>query len=316
MYKNHLFFGEDNYTSLKSLEAVKARFIKKYSSSSVVVIDCEQQKDSIKKELEEAITVRNLFSEEKLIIIKHVFSIVDEPVIDLIKTAIEDVSAEGTFILFWNREKPDKRMKIYKLLNKYKDKLIKYHESRAVQNFELKDWIKNFLQKEELNIDDSTVDLIFERVNGLSMWSVANYLNILACVCENEVQPEDVLTYIPKRFEMDNFAVTDSLLAKNSKTALRRLMPMLLARNVNYEEAASFMGALNWLIRTLIQIKYNQTSGVNPYVVRKMTPYVNNFSESFLLENLQLSNFLDEQIKSGKCEYSWAIEKLVWNFVQ
>jgi len=316
MYKYHLFFGENNYLSLKQLQEVRARFVTKFSATSVETIDCEEKNENIAKIIDESLSVRTLFSEKKLLVLKNIFSLKDEPSIKLIAEAVKNKDQEDLFILFWNRDKPDKRSKIYRLLNSCRNKEVKFHESFLLKDTHLKDWVGNYLKSAGKTVNLAVMETLRERLEGLPLWSVANYLDILICVSEVEIVAEDVTTYIPSRFEMDNFKVTDSILAKNSAYVFKNIMPLLLARTPNHEEAVMFLGALNWFNRTLIQLKYGSVSGIKPFVVQKMRPYVNNFSEELLISIVHQNCELDEKIKLSKYLPTWAIEKTVWNLLQ
>ena len=66
----YLFFGEDDFSLRRKVDIWKNEFAKKYSGSSVVVLDGNKADSSeLAKKIEEALAP-SLFSEKKLIICK------------------------------------------------------------------------------------------------------------------------------------------------------------------------------------------------------------------------------------------------------
>ncbi|MDO8471942.1 MAG: DNA polymerase III subunit delta [bacterium] len=308
-----LFYGDDDYTITKTVQKWCDLFIAKHSEVAINRLDAENDAERLEPELATAANTQSLFATLNLIILTNPFSISEEPVEQKLISLIETASADTHVIILWQRQPIDKRRRLYKqLLALSSTKKLEIKEFREPKGDDLERWIRHFYQQRQVSIDDDALNLLRQRSLGLPLWTIAQRCELLTTVTD-AVTAETVKEYIPPLNIADTFGITDALAARNLTGALKRGAPLLLARNPKLDELIPSFGAVAWLYRTLLLLKEQGAEAeINPYVQRKLQSLVGRWTLTELKQGLIRTAELDWAVKTGKSEYQWAIEELIF----
>lgn len=308
-----LFYGDDDYTITKTVQKWCDLFIAKHSEVAINRLDAEVDAERLEQELATAANTQSLFATLNLIILTNPFSISDEPVEQKLISLIETASPDTHVIILWQRQPIDKRRRLYKqLIALAAKKKLDIKEFREPKGNDLERWIKHFCHQRQVTISEDALALLQQRSLGLPLWTIAQRCELLTTVTDS-VEVDVVREYIPPINIADTFGITDALAARNLTGALKRGAPLLLARNAKLDELIPSFGAVAWLYRTLLLLKEQGAQAeVNPYVQRKLLPLVGRWSLDELKRGLVRAAELDWDVKTGKSEYQWAIEELIF----
>ena len=299
----------------------------KHNDASLISIDLLSSKtDLLKRELDEAAQTQSLFATAKLIVLRNVFSNADEKIQAAVLNLWRSAKAGELIILNWERGAPDKRRSLYKKAQQLvKNDQATWQEFIEPKDYSRTNWLTNYLQKNDVRMDEAAKEYLLLNTADLPLWSLASAVDLIALFRESEINLDLVKLYVPQYHLTDNFGVTDLLLVGKKREALSNLSTLSLARQVDIADAISLFGACVWSLRSVLLLKSLQVegnndnqlakeSGLNPYVARKIIPNLHRFDYEHLKELLVQAAQLDRQVKNGEQDIIWAVEHLVLNF--
>jgi len=216
-----------------------------------------------------------------------------------------------TYLVF-TVEKPDKRKKIYKLIN------LK-GTVKEFKTLSLKDkafWIKERLGKYGKEIDLKTAYFIAEYTDDL--FQTDNELKKLSSFVgeRQKIQKEDIEGVLYKSLEGNIFDMMDCIGMKNTIGAVNIINGLLKQG----EKGVVILFMISKHIMNLLTVKslhnitfedLKEKSGLHPFVIRKAVNQAKNFTEDELKRSLRLCQELDIDIKKGKIEEKTGLELLV-----
>lgn len=206
-------YGEDTFRSHQKLAQIKAKFIDaSLGDTNLSVADCAD-KDLDYTEITRMVLAMPFLAKSRLVIIKNLLS---EGKKKLQEQMIEflDKIPESTVLVIYESEKVDRRMALFKALNKstistYEESIpstmlsrayslehtrdrsgqvgtsspprrckIQAQEFKLLEPYELKKWIKNEVESQGGTIDNPAIDKLVEYV-GNDLWRISNEIRKL-----------------------------------------------------------------------------------------------------------------------------------------
>jgi len=238
-------YGPDTYRLQQKLQEIKKR------AKELVFVDSWP-------EFKKADQVNSLFGSRKVILIEG------------LKQEFANIENSGNIIIFYD-ENPDKRTKLFKKLLK----IAQCEELKLLQGTELIYWIK------------SQADISFPVANKLSaylgsdLWLMSNEIDKLKAYIgyENLISDKDIERLIKAKISTNIFKTIDALAINDKKTALKLLCEHLtVGDDENY-----LFNMFCYQFRNILKIKFNDFSGLHPFVIQKTRAMAQKYS----LEKLQ-----------------------------
>ena len=310
-YNFYLLYGTDNSIISNELNKIIAELnikdVVKYDIPNSNILDI----------VEDASTV-GLFSTNKIIILDDCYFFSANKSIDnieILENYIKNYNPDNYCIFISYTDKIDTRKKIYKLL-KENAKII---ERLKIDDEYIISYIKEELLKEKYKLED--INYFINRV-GKNLYTIKNELNKLMMykLEDKYISNNDIDKITQKSIEEEIFALTDAIIAKNTKLSMSLLDEFL---KKDYEEIQIIM-LLASQFRFLFQVKrlLNKGKGedeiakileVNPYRVKFTTKKLYTYTENMLLNYIQRLAKIDHDIKLGLINKRLALELFIIN---
>ena len=305
----YLIYGPDHSVINNELN----KLINKLNIKDIIKYD--MQNSNLLDVIEDASTV-GLFSTNKIIILDDCYFLTANKTIDNIEKLedyINKYNPNNYCIFITYSEKIDTRKKIYKLL-KDKTKII---EQVKIDDNYLINYIKEELKENNYQLED--INYFINKV-GKNLHNAKNELSKLMMykLDTKEIKNTDIDKITIKTIEEEIFALTDAVIAKDTKLALTLLEEFL---KKDYEEIQIIM-LLASQFRFLFQVKRLLNKGkteteiakileANPYrikfTIKKLYPY----TEKELLNYIQKLAKIDHDIKLGLTDKLLALELFI-----
>ncbi len=302
--------GEDSFRAKEKLDEIILHYKEVHKSGlNLVYIDANKQEF---KDVLDNFKIVSMFAEKKLIILKNVFA--DKKFQEDFLESIKILKDAKDVVVVFEKEAPDKRSKLFKVLNKE----AKCQEFCLLDARGQKIWIKNELEKYGAKIDAMAEDLLLTFV-GNNLWRMQNEIKKLADFRgRGLIKKEDVELLVKPKIENDIFLTIDALASKNKKQALELLHKHL----ENGDNCLYLLSMVAYQFRNLLIIKdliekklpyseISKKSGLHPFVVKK-TYYISNQFSLFQLKKIYRKIFqVDSDVKTGKIDSELALDLLV-----
>jgi DNA polymerase-3 subunit delta len=304
------FYGPNDYLLSQKLNELKNKY-KEASKGSFDQVTLEGSELSFEKFLSQTQTVA-LFATTRLVVVEQLFAAPKE-VLDKIKEFLPKISASSV-VVFVHRGQPDKRLGLYKALNK--PKISQYF--KPVDQSNINDFIKQEAVKHQANIGRGEIEYLGQTV-GPNPWQLSSEIEKLATYRgDDKISKEDIDLLVSRNIFSNVFNLVDSLLAENKKRAIEEVEKIILSG----EPALKVLGAINFQFRLMALIKDELERGTNPsnvasklkanpYPVNKSLPYAKKFSWEKLDGFYNKMAELDEGVKTGKIIEEEALKGLV-----
>lgn len=309
MEQFYVFYGKDKTLIQVELE----KLLKRLQIEEVIRYDMSFS--SLLDVVEDASTV-SMFGTKKVIILENcTFLSANKAIehIEILENYIEHYNPNNYCIFLSYVEKLDSRKKIYKLLNKQ----AKIVECKKADEVFLNQYVQNYLQTEQYQIESSSYFL--GRV-GSNLANIQNELDKLMMYKKKEkkITNQDIDKIVIKVMEEEIFVLTDAIIARDISKSLSLLEEFL---NKNYDEMQIVM-LLASQFRFLFQVKrlLNKNKGeveiakilgANPYRVKFAVKKLYLYSEKELLNYIQRLAKIDHDVKLGKMNKRLALELFI-----
>lgn len=263
-----------------------------------------------------------VMSEYRMIIIGNqadVFNIKDEKIRKRFEDYISNPSKSTVLIIL--SEKPDKRKKLYKLINK---KAVVVDISKLDYKG-ISKWVKQQLKGKKKKITPKALDMFLERTHYLENESVDTLTlkNHLLQLCDyadenSEIDESAVSEVIPESVEDNVFKLID--MAVSGKLSG---IPIILDYFWEHKESPiRLFGLVLYQLRNIVKVNLLLKKGMNqgaiaskaglaPFIVRKTVPIARNYDSRRLLELFNEAAELDFRLKTGQVAPEFALEYLL-----
>ncbi len=324
-----LFYGADDHSVQKKVEAWVAAFAAKHSRQGITRLDAGEEKEKIIEKLRDAVSSPSLFSSTRLVVVKSLFG---QPA-EMMEGAAEllDALAEEVYLVFWEAGAVKKNLKLYKKLSALATKGL-----AKIQNFEIPDghdlnrFIQDYARQKKATISPAAAELLAVRLGRdlaervktaagydsrqvYNLWQVTSELDkLISYAAGRQVSPADVEKLVAAKVSDNVFLLTTALGKKDLKNSLRCLNELLDANQSKAADARGralmIVGALAGQFRSLLQLasakdeggagQLADALGWSPWRVRANLPLLQNYSKPKLREILKHLLQIDKRMKS------------------
>jgi len=304
------FYGTNDYLLKKKLKALKDKY-KQASKGSFDLVTLEGRDLTLEK-FAASVQAVALFATTRLVVIDQIFDAPRE-IQDRMKERLDRVNPSSV-VVFIHVGQPDKRLGLFKALNK--PKISQYF--KPLEESKILEFIKKEAQEKGADFASEAVSYLAQII-GSDPWQLANEIEKLAVYRHGRtITQKDIDEIVSTNVFANTFALVDALVLKNKKKALVELEGIIQ----NAEPPLKVLGAINFQMRLIALIKDELERGtasgalasrlkVKPYPLRKSLPFAKSFSWDDLRIWYDRLSRLDEDIKTGKIIPEEALKELV-----
>lgn len=250
------------------------------------------------------------FSEKRVIVIENSgFFKGSNDLADYIKTI-----PDTTHIIFVEEE-VDKRNRLYKAVKE----IGTISEMNGMDEQNMKLWVASVLQKDKKKVTADTVSYLFNKI-GMDMQNVQTELEKLVCYAYDRdvITIQDIDEVCTTQIQSKIFAMIDAIGMKQSKKAFDLYADLLALR----EKPMTILYLVTRQFNILLQVKelsgmsfdknaIASKAGIPPFAVQKSVAQARNFSKKTLIEALEFSTEIEEQVKTGRLTDKLGVELLI-----
>ncbi len=302
-----LLYGADTFRSREKLKEVVNEYQAKHQSGLNLL---RFNKPSM-EEIRQSVEMVSMFEEKKLLILENVLAdkkFSEDFFAYAKKNKLKDNSE--VILVFYQSDKL--------AISKFKKQLSMQQEFKQLSGWELTDWVKKRAKKHRAEINNLAVNKLIA-YTGQDLWQLDNELQKLSSYkAGGLVQPEDVDKMIKAKADINIFKTLDALAAKDKKKALRLLHEHL----TEGENEIYLLSMLVYQLRILLRLKdlidkgtpYSELAKItklHPYVIKKNSSQLRNFSMDQLKRIYQSLLELDLQIKTGRLDGLIGLDLLI-----
>lgn len=304
-----LLYGEDDYRSLRKLNEIISQYQSKHQTGLNLMRLREGELDFDK--VEQTIEMVSMFNEKKLIILENVFKDKDfkEKLFEYLK---KNKIKNNEEIIIVIREQGKLAV------SKIKTQITMKEEFNSLTGQSLINWIKREVTNNRVRIDLAAIRKLAEYA-GNDLWLISGEIaKLLDYVKEGIITEKEVDLLVKAKADINIFKTLDALACQNKRLALK-----YLHQHLNQGENEIYLFTmLIYQIRNLIKLKdlmergvpfYSlaHQSGLHPFVVKKSSQVLKNFS----LEQLRLIYRklleIEFKLKTGQIDGPVALDLLV-----
>jgi len=304
-----LLYGEDNYRLRQKLKEIKESYQAKHKSGLSLAFFREGESDLDK--IREKVEAVSMFDEKKLIVLEDLFQNKDfrEDFFNYAKERkLKD--DEDVVIVVCHEDKL--------AVSRIKNKFSMIEEFSLLSGPALTSWAKKEFKKNEAEINSEAFKKLIAYV-GNDLWRLSGEINKLVNYRGGEeIKEEDIDLLVKANLDANIFKTLDALAQRDKKTALW-LIHEHLERGDN---EMYLLSMLAYQLRNLIRLKdliergepyysLSQKSGLHPYVVKKSSEQLRNFTLDDLKKIYRRLAEIDFKIKVGLTDGPTAIDLLV-----
>ena len=297
-------YGDNVYGSKKNLAGIVAKYKEKHEES-VNFFEFNFDDSGDWDGLKSAIQTMPLFAENKLIVIKEIFS---SKKADDFKDLVEQnniVDDQDIFLVIWERSSGSK-LKAASFLLKNKD--IKQKEFTLPKGKKLGSWVEKEFTERGATINSSALNKLITYTNGDVMRLAGEIDKLVAFKGKGMVTEKEVDQLVIPDIERNVFELTDAILANNKDKAFT-VLEKSLNDSTNKDVVINILAVVVAQFRNLIVIKdlmdrgvpvpqIASKAGMHPFVVKKSVPALQRFSLEKLTHIYEKLSSLDVTLKS------------------
>jgi len=316
-----LLYGPDTYRSQQQLKKSIEDFKLQRDPSGINSVIFEGEKIEGSQVLE-AMVASPFLGEKRLIVIKNLSQKNDK---EFFKKFLELAEANKipstSVVIFWEADLGEKKLpEFFEFLKK--QQYSKYFDN--LTGAQLENWIKKQIETSGVSIEKFALAAIVNHPLSSDIQSLSNELDKMVAYTssldDKSITLKIVNIFLPNVVDSNSFHFLDSLLARNTKDAIKLLHDQWIDNNA---EAALF-GTLIWQFKILLVIKdYTQlhpgvTTDVvaknlklSPFVVKKAVAVLRSFDFEKLKSIYHNLLEIDIKVKTGEGNYKMLLDLLV-----
>ena len=264
------------------------------------IIKYDSNETSLKEVLDE-INYIDLFNEKKLVIVSSFsFKKIKEEDENLLLKYIDNMN-DNVIIFKCNEESLDERKKLTKKLReKCKVEIIKKLDYK-----DLNQYITNMLKENGINASYNQVRKIMDLCDNNLDYAVSEVEKLIIYKYnQKELFDKDIDDVIIKNSEKEIFNFIENVIKRNIVLSLDSYKVLMSKKKM---DEIMLIDQLEKQFRLLLQVKHLRTEkdelsisrllGVNPYVIKKLYPYLNKYSDEDIADILHKLSDMDIDIK-------------------
>ena len=306
------FYGPNDYLIHRQVQKIKTRY--KEKSGGDLNLTTLDGTELLLDEYVRQIQAVPLLAASRLVIIKDILKNKDKSVLDYIKKSLEKIPS-STVVVFVEAGEPDKRLGLFKTLNK--PKISRYFSN--LENSKTKKFILDEVKIRGGKIENSAVEALATAV-GSDLWRLSNEIDKLICYSKDRaITTQDIKLQVAEFVEGNVFTLIDNLARGQKAEAFNQLESLI----VTGEPPLRILSLVNYQYRTIAQVKEAQEStgghtiskstGLSPFQIGKTQNLARRYSwnELALIYDKMLE--IDVSIKTGKISGDAGLKELVLN---
>lgn len=312
-FKNlYLFFGKEDFLkNLYEKKIINAVLLQQNKQMNLDII--EDKNFEVSKIIEISDTLP-FMSEYRLLIIKNSNIFFENKKNETEKLLKYFKNIPNSTIIIFFEENIDKRLKIFKEFQNFGD----VFEFNNFDEYQLTDWIKNFLQNYNKKMNKNEV-IYFIQCVGNDLFFINSELMKLINYSSNElISKNDIDEICSKSIEMNVFNLISAMGNKNVSLA------MSIYENLIYNKVSPFLilSMISRQFRILLQVKYllkknehiksiSKQLNLKEFIVRDAILQSKNFTIKSLLLAINECLDIDFKIKTGILQDELAIQIII-----
>ena len=304
-----LLYGEDGFRLRQKLNEIVKEYQTKHQSGLNLVRFKENGFDFDK--IKQNVQSISMFDEKKLIILENVLKnkSVSEDLFKYIKKSKLKDDPDVIMVIF----QEDKSVGIA-----FKREASMSEEFKPLEGIELINWLKKQADKNKINISQIALRKLIAYV-GNDLWQLNNELNKLGSYkTGQEINEQDIDVLVNAKLDTNIFKTLDALAKRDKKTAFKLLHEHL----EQGENEIYLLSMFVYQVRTLIKLKdliergvqyyeLAKKSKLHPFVVKKSSEQLRNFSLDQLKRIYQYLFEIELGIKKGRLDGQTALDLLI-----
>jgi len=304
-----LLYGEDTFRLRQKLNEIIEEYQAKHQSGLSLATFKENGLDLDK--IREKIEAVSMFDEKKLVVLENSF---------------RNKNFQEEFFKYIKKNKLKDNQDIILVIiqegklaiSSFKSKLSMFGEFAPLKGTELVNWVKNEFNRNNAKIGQGAIRKLIAYI-GSDLWQMNSEIGKLASYKKGEeIKEEDIDLLVKANLDTNIFKTLDALAQRDKKSALR-----FLHEHLNQGENEIYLfSMLTYQVRTLLKLKdlmekgtpyYSlaQKSGLHPFVVKKSSQQLRNFSLEGLKKIYQRLLDIDFKMKIGQLDGPIALDLLV-----
>jgi len=304
-----LLYGEDTFRSRQKLNQIIDQYKAKHKTGLNLVRFRENNFDFDK--IKQNIEAVSMFDEKKLIILEN---------------ALKNKSFSEEFSKYITKSKlknnDDVIVVVFqegKLVSpSYKNKASMSEEFKSLKGIQLNNWLKQEAAKSKVSIGPAAIGKLVAYV-GEDLWQLTNELNKLASYKAGQpIEEADIDLLVKAKMDVNIFKTIEALAQRDKRTAFKLLHEHL----EQGENEIYLLTMFIYQLRTLIKLKdlmergtqyYDlaKKAGLHPFVVKKSSTQLRNFSLDQLKAIYKRLLEIDLGIKRGRWDGPTALDMLI-----
>jgi len=218
------YYGENSFLAHQKIEAIVKKFQTEIDPNRQNVQQLDGE-DISADDFFQAVRAAGFLATKKLVIIKNIFnnkniSAWQNSLLDFLKKQKDD--QDENYIIFWQTNKPDNRLKLYKILKKFKFT----EEFNPLTPQQLSAWIKKQVTAKKKSIDDQAVNLLLSYV-GDNLWQLNQEVNKLIHFAKQTISENEIKAIVQAKIDDNIFNLIDALGNKNKALSLKLIEAQL-----------------------------------------------------------------------------------------
>ncbi|MFH0906969.1 MAG: DNA polymerase III subunit delta [bacterium] len=304
-----LLCGEDAFRSKQKLNDIIKEYRAKHKSGLNLVRFQENNLEFDK--IKQMIEMVSMFDEKKLIILENVFN---------------NKSFQDIFFEYVKKSKLKNNQEVIVVIHHsgkiaisiFKSKLNMLEKFDFLKGNDLVNWIKKQVKKNNAEIDSEAIRKLIAYV-GNDLWQMNNEINkLISYESGGIINGNDVDLLVNAKTDINIFGMLDALAQRDKRTALR-----ILHEHLNQGQNEIYLFSMFvYQARVLLRLKdltekgltfYDlaKKSGLHPFVVKKSSYQLRNFTLDHLKKIYQRLLDIEIGIKTGRIDSLTALDLLV-----
>jgi DNA polymerase-3 subunit delta len=303
------FYGSNEYLLTRKLRELKDRY-QKSSGGNFDLINLEGAELTFEK-FSSQVQAMALFATTRFVIIENIFS-APKDVQDKIKGYLDKIS-QSTVVIFIARGEPDKRLGLFKALNKPKIS----HNFAKISEDKLPDFVYDETISRGGRIDRQVAQYLAQSV-GNDFWQLSQEIDKLITYRGSaEIRKEDIDLLVAKNLTSNVFTMIDDLVQGRKGLALKELKKLYL----NNEPPLKILGAINYQVRIIAQVvdvgadgnpyALSKQIGIQYFQIKNVIDLCKKLTSSDILKIYKCLLHCDHSIKTGKIEPEEGLKELI-----
>lgn len=297
----YLFFGEDSYSANKKARFWREQFKKKHGGD--INITELEGKQTTAIQFESDVYSTPFLADKRLIVIYDFLSKAKKEEQKKVADILEGEIPDFCVIVFVENKPPDKRMALYKKINKVGN----IEEFNLLMGPQLTSWISQRAKAKNLELSPALADYL-GKIAGSDLWNLDNEIEKIKMYSQtSNINKESIEKLIHPNLTASIFKLTDFLAQKNPKDSLVTLHVLIESG----EDIIKILFMIVRHFRILIQVKdliereskkseITSKLKMHPYVITKTIQQCPNFSKEKLFKVYNQLLQIDIDVKTGK----------------